>query len=160
MIYFGTLVQAWSLVLFFLKTKPPPHGIITWLSVGAWRGILSTLEMDNFHFQSSVVLSTVLGLFLIELLLGRLEIVEILRNQLNAFSRCSNLLLHCSCILEISVLSFPPHFQLLWCVLVVCDMWVFSSWSSPTWERRKKKRIIRPDSKTIISICLIKLHLN
>lgn len=106
MIYFGTLVQAWSLVLFFLKTKPPPHGIITWLSVGAWRGILSTLEMDNFHFQSSVVLSMVLGLFLIELLLGRLEIVEILRNQLNAFSRCSNLLLHCSCILEISVLSF------------------------------------------------------
>lgn len=62
--------------------------------------------MDNFHFQSSVVLSMVLGLFLIELLLGRLEIVEILRNQLNAFSRCSNLLLHCSCILEIYVLSF------------------------------------------------------
>lgn len=106
MIYFGTLVQAWSLVLFFLKTKPPPHGIITWLSVGAWRGILSTLEMDNFHFQSSVVLSMVLGLFLIELLLGRLEIVEILRNQLNAFSRCSNLLLHCSCILEIFVLLY------------------------------------------------------
>lgn len=106
MIYFGTLVQAWSLVLFFFKDKTPPHGIITWLSVGAWRGILSTLEMDNFHFQSSVVLSMVLGLFLIELLLGRLEIVEILRNQLNAFSRCSNLLLHCSCILEISVLSF------------------------------------------------------
>lgn len=48
----------------------------------------------------------VLGLFLIELLLGRLEIVEILRNQLNAFSRCSNLLLHCSCILEIFVLLY------------------------------------------------------
>lgn len=141
MIYFGTLVQAWSLVLFFLKTKPPPHGIITWLSVGAWRGILSTLEMDNFHFQSSVVLSMVLGLFLIELLLGRLEIVEILRNQLNAFSRCSNLLLHCSCILEISV-SFICFLHIFSCfdafsLYVICE---FSPLEAAQLERDERKK--------------------